>query len=38
MYLPAYPDYKRDIYHGTKFLDGYYKENIAWNQATSLVE
>ena len=38
MYLPAYPDYRRDIYHGTLFLDGFYKENIAWNQATSLVE
>ena len=38
MYLPAYPDYKKDIYHGTKFLDGFYKENVAWNQATSLVE
>ena len=37
-YLPAYPDYKRDIYHGTAFLDGFYKENVAWNQATSLVE
>ena len=38
MYLPAYPDYKQDIYHGTQFLDGFYKQNIAWNQATSLVE
>ena len=38
MYLPSYPDYKRDIYHGTEFLDGFYKENIAWNQATGLVE
>ena len=38
MYLPSYPDYKRDIYHGTEFLDGFYKENVAWNQATSLVE
>lgn len=38
MYLPAYPDYKWDIYHGTAFLDGFYKENIAWNQATSLVK
>ena len=37
-YLPAYPDYKRDIYHGTAFLDGFYKQNVAWNQATSLVE
>ena len=38
MYLPAYPDYKRDIYHGTEFLDGFYKENVSWNEATSLVE
>ena len=38
MYLPAYPGYKKDIYHGTEFLDGFYKENIAWNQATGLVE
>ena len=38
MYLPAYPDYKPDIWHGTEFLDGFYKENVAWNQATSLVE
>ena len=38
MYLPSYPDYKKDIYHGTAFLDGFYKENVAWNQATSLVE
>ena len=38
MYLPAYPDYRRDIWHGTEFLDTFYKENIAWNQATSLVE
>ena len=38
MYLPAYPYYRRDIYHGTEFLDNFYKENIAWNTATSLVE
>ena len=37
MYLPAYPDYRRDSYHGTFFLDGFYQENIAWNQATGLV-
>ena len=37
-YLPAYPNYRRDIYHGTEFLDGFYKENVAWNQATMLVE
>lgn len=38
MYLPAYPNYKKDIYHGTEFLDNFYKENVAWNQATSLVK
>ena len=38
VYLPSYPDYRRDIYHGTEFLDGFYKENVAWNQTTSLVE
>ena len=37
-YLPAYPDYRRDIYHGTEFLDQFYKDNVAWNKATSLVE
>ena len=37
MYLPAYPDYKADIFHGTEFLDGFYKEHVAWNEATSLV-
>ena len=36
-YLPAYPDYRRDIYHGTEFLDEFYQKNIAWNQATALV-
>ena len=38
MYLPAYPDYQSDKWHGTRFLDGFYKENVAWNQATLLVE
>lgn len=38
VYLPAYPDFKQDAYHGTEFLDGFYKENVAWNKATSLVE
>lgn len=38
MYLPAYPDYRKDIWHGTSFLDGFYKENVAWNEATSLVD
>jgi hypothetical protein len=38
VYLPAYPDYRRDKYHGTEFLDGFYKQNISWNQATGLVK
>ena len=38
MYLPSYPDYRPSIWHGTRFLDGFYKENVAWNQATLLVE
>ena len=38
MYLPAYPDYRSDKWHGTAFLDGFYREHIAWNQATSLVD
>lgn len=38
MYLPSYPDYRKDSWHGSKFLDGFYKENVAWNQATMLVE
>ena len=38
VYLPAYPDYRKDIWHGTAFLDGFYKDNVAWNQATLLVE
>ena len=38
VYLPSYPDHRRDIYHGTEFLDGFYKENVAWNKGTSLVE
>ena len=38
VYLPSYPDYKADTYHGTEFLDSFYKENVAWNKATSLVE
>ena len=38
VYLPAYPNYRIDTYHGTRFLDTYYKENLAWNQATMLVE
>ena len=38
MYLPAYSDYRKDIWHGTSFLDGFYKENVAWNEATLLVD
>jgi len=38
MYLPAFPDYKRDSWHGTEFLDGFYKSNVSWNDATGLVE
>lgn len=38
MYLPAYPDYRADSWHGTRFLDDRYKQNVAWNKATSLVE
>ena len=38
IYLPAYPDYRKDTWHGSRFLDDFYKDNIAWNQATSLVE
>ena len=37
-YLPAYPDYRRDTWHGTEFLDGFYKSNVSWNDATGLVE
>ena len=38
MYLPAYPDYRSDRWHGTSFLDNFYKTHLAWNTATSLVE
>ena len=38
VYLPSYPDYRASLWHGTRFLDGFYKENVAWNQATLLVE
>ena len=38
VYLPAYPDYRADSWHGTRFLDDRYKQNVAWNKATSLVE
>ena len=38
MYLPAYPDYRKDPWHGNRYLDRFYKENVAWNKATSLVD
>lgn len=37
-YLPAYPNYKKDSWHGTQFLDNFYKSNLSWNDATGLVE
>ena len=37
-YLPAYPDYRKDSWHGTRFLDDFYKSNISWNDATGLVD
>ena len=37
-YLPAFPDYKKDSWHGTEFLDNFYKSNVSWNDATGLVE
>lgn len=38
MYLPAFPDCRKDTWHGTSFLDNFYKEHISWNAATSLVQ
>lgn len=38
MYLPSFPDYRRDAWHGTEKLDGFYKSNVSWNDATGLVE
>ena len=37
-YLPAYPDYRKDSWHGTQFLDGFYKSDVSWNDATGLVD
>ena len=37
-YLPAYPDHKADPWHGTAFLDTFYKEHVTWNAATALVD
>ena len=38
VYLPAYPDYQKDLWHGTEFLDTFYKQHLSWNAATHLVE
>ena len=38
VYLPAFHDYRRDSYHGTEFLDSFYKSCVSWNEATFLVE
>ena len=38
VYLPSYPDYRKDSWHGTEKLDNFYKSNISWNDATGLVE
>lgn len=38
VYLPSYPDGRRDGWHGTPFLDGFYQEHVSWNAATNLVE
>ncbi|MBQ3765241.1 MAG: hypothetical protein II874_00695 [Bacteroidales bacterium] len=38
VYLPARPDYPFEPWHGTRVLDSLYHENVAWNQATRLVE
>lgn len=38
VYLPSRPDYRLEPWHGTRFLDGFYRQNVAWNQATMLVE
>ena len=38
VYLPSYPDYRDDLMHGTEFLDNFYKSDLSWNAATSLVE
>lgn len=38
MYLPSRSDNTTDIWHGTEFLDGFYRSNISWNDATGLVQ
>lgn len=37
-YLPADPTYSETAYHGTQFLDGWYKTNIKWNTATGFIQ
>ena len=37
-YLPATPDYSETTYHGTQFLDGWYKANLKWNTATGFIQ
>ena len=37
-YLPATPDYSETAYHGTQFLDGWYKANLKWNTATGFIQ
>lgn len=37
-YLPAEPTYEETAYHGTQFLDGWYKETYDWNNATGFIE
>ena len=37
-YLPGDPNYEETAYHGTRFLDGWYKETYKWNDATGFIE
>lgn len=37
-YLPADPAYSETTYHGTQFLDGWYKTNLKWNTATGFIQ
>ena len=37
-YLPADPTYSETAYHGTQFLDGWYKDNLKWNTATGFIQ
>lgn len=36
-YLPSRPDGRYQGYAGTPFLDGFYKEHVAWNAATGFI-